>query len=72
MNEEQQIALAKFLSHLNDNYDHIKTYMSSGVDPKIIRNAAAEQGVELTPQETSDCIKIIEDALKFIERQNGN
>jgi ubiquinone/menaquinone biosynthesis C-methylase UbiE len=70
MNEEQEIALAKFLLHLNNNYDAIKSYMSSGVDPKWIRNAAAEQGVELTPQETLDCIEVIRSGIKYIERQN--
>lgn len=53
-----------FLNYVSNNYDHVKRMADQEV--LFIRNYAATHGLELTPQETEDCIRVFRWALRVL------
>jgi hypothetical protein len=62
MNTEQEAI--DFLNYVKENCDHIRNNVINN-DVLWIRNYAASRGLELTPQEVRDCIKVFEYALRI-------
>lgn len=63
-----------FLNHLQQHREHIRTHMlADGVNARsasILRNAAAEAGIEFTPAETLECLKLIASGLQILDDAN--
>lgn len=60
---------ADFIQHVEENYDNFDKFRSE-YDVLQVRNYAAENGMEMTPEEVENCFAIIIAALEFIDSQN--
>jgi len=68
MNQDEFVN--KWLAYVRSNKDRINktiTQMEKGEGILFMRNLAAEQGVELTPQEVQDAYMVLKKSLKIIE-----
>lgn len=68
MNQEEFVN--NWLSYVKSHKDRINktlTQLETENGLLFMRNLAAEQGVELTPQEVKDAYKILKQSLKIVE-----
>lgn len=60
---------ADFIQHVEENYENFDKFRSE-YNVLEVRNHAAQNGVEMTPEEVEDCFAVIIAALEFIDSQN--
>lgn len=63
-----KINFESFVEHVRDNYEAFDKFRSE-YHVLEVRNFAAENGVEMTPDEVEDCFDIIIATLEYIDSQ---
>jgi hypothetical protein len=64
------ILFADFIRYVEKNYENFDKFRSE-YNVLEVRNHAAQNGVEMTPEEVEDCFDMIIAALEFIDNQNS-
>ncbi len=75
MESELNNAVSVFLNHLQLHREHIRSHMlPDGVNTRsasVLRNTAAEAGIEFTPDETLQYLKLIASGMKILDDAEG-